>query len=377
MQNVGAMTDRPAESSELRQRLAALEELVARQGRIEAELRGQLARWQAVVHDSPTCTLLVNRDDVIEFANRPLPGFTMADPVGRSVLDVVPAENRAALSAALHDVFQSGQERHLEIAVGTVDNTTAAYELHVRPVWLEGSVAGAALTAIDVTSRRRSEEALQREKQVLKYLLAAGDRERKLIGYEIHDGLAQQLSAAIMQLNGEVHFRRKDAAMARRSRVKAMRLLGQAMTETRRLISGSRPPMLDHAGVVAALEGLVGESNEEGGPKISFGAQVEFDRLPLLLENNIYRIVQEGLTNARRHSASPRIEVSLTQQQERLRIVIRDWGQGFDPQSARGGGFGLAGIRERARLLNGQATITSVAGQGTQIEVELPLTLPE
>ena len=340
-------------------------------------MRDQLARLQAIVDDSPTFILLVSPEGVVELANQPLPGFCPAAPVGCSIFEVVPAENHADLRAALQDAVQAGKAGQIEIALGSVDNTRAAYEVHVRPLRLQGSIGGAALTVIDITSRRRSEEALQREKQVLKYLLAAGDRQRKLIGYEIHDGLAQQLSAAIMQFNGEVHFRRKNATMARRSRAKAMRLLGQAMTEARRLISGSRPPMLDDAGVVPALEGLVNQSNEEGGPQVSLVVQVEFERLPLLLENNIYRIVQEALTNARRHSASPRIEITLTQQGQQLRIAIRDWGQGFDPSVARGGGFGLEGIRERARLLNGQAKITSAAGQGTQIEVELPLTLPE
>jgi signal transduction histidine kinase len=88
----------------------------------------------------------------------------------------------------------------------------------------------------------------------------------------------------------------------------------------------------------------------------------------------IYRIVQEGLTNARRHSHSDRILVSLKQRDNRLRIEIRDWGVGFDPQTVHENRFGLQGIRERARLLEGRCRIKSKPGKGTCIVVELPVT---
>ena len=87
----------------------------------------------------------------------------------------------------------------------------------------------------------------------------------------------------------------------------------------------------------------------------------------------IYRIVQEGLTNARNHSKSKEIRVSLKQRGDRLRIEIRDWGVGFDPKAVKEGHFGLEGIRERARLLGGKCSIRSKPGQGTAIVVELPV----
>ena len=87
----------------------------------------------------------------------------------------------------------------------------------------------------------------------------------------------------------------------------------------------------------------------------------------------IYRIVQEGLSNARNHSKSKEILVSLKQRGDRLRIEIRDWGMGFDPETVREDHFGLEGIRERARLLGGKCNIKSTPGEGTSIVVELPV----
>ena len=104
---------------------------------------------------------------------------------------------------------------------------------------------------------------------------------------------------------------------------------------------------------------------------------MRFKRLEPVLENAIYRIIQEGLTNARRHSKSDKVRISLVQEDDHVRIEIEDWGIGFDTGSVKGNVYGLIGIRERARLLRGHATIESKQGGGTRIVVELPLMAAE
>jgi two-component system sensor kinase len=92
-----------------------------------------------------------------------------------------------------------------------------------------------------------------------------------------------------------------------------------------------------------------------------------------MLENVIYRIVQEGLTNARNHSKSKKIRVTLKQRGDRLRIEIRDWGVGFDTNIVQENHFGLEGIRERARLLGGRCSVKSKPDKGVAVCVELPV----
>jgi len=97
-------------------------------------------------------------------------------------------------------------------------------------------------------------------------------------------------------------------------------------------------------------------------------------RLPPSLENAIYRIAQEGLANACKHSQSERVRLSLVRQKGSfVRLEIRDLGVGFSPSQAEQGRFGLEGIQERTRLLGGQATIESFPGKGTRIIIYLPL----
>jgi two-component system sensor histidine kinase DegS len=225
----------------------------------------------------------------------------------------------------------------------------------------------------DITERTRAQEALQKEHRTLKHLLQSSDHERQTIAYEIHDGLAQYLAGAIMQFEVYRYLMDSKPNEATKAYEGAMTLLHQSHFEARRLIAGVRPPVLDEAGVVEAIAHLINEHNLEKGPQIEFRSQVKFSRLVPILENAIYRICQESLANACQHSQSEKVRVSLVQWNDRIQIDIQDWGLGFNPKKVKGDCYGLAGIRERARLLNGKCRIQSELGKGTRIKVELPL----
>ncbi|MGA2796945.1 MAG: PAS domain S-box protein [Thermoguttaceae bacterium] len=225
----------------------------------------------------------------------------------------------------------------------------------------------------DVTQHKKAQQALQKEHRTLKHLLQSSDHERQLIAYEIHDGLAQQLAGAIMQFQIFDHLKETKPGDAAKAYNAGVTMLHQGHFEARRLIHGVRPPILDESGVVEAVAHLVHEESRQKGPKIEFQSRVVFDRLAPILENAIYRIIQEALTNARIHSKSKKVRVGLLQKNEHVRIVVRDWGIGFSPDDVKENCYGLEGIRERARLLGGKCSIRTVPGKGTQISVELPL----
>jgi signal transduction histidine kinase len=133
--------------------------------------------------------------------------------------------------------------------------------------------------------------------------------------------------------------------------------------------------MIEEKGLIGAIKSML----SEGAPAtltIRFKADVAFRRLDARLETGIYRIVQEAVTNIKRHSKAERAEVRLAQIADRLDILIRDAGVGFDPARVLERRFGLRGICERARLLGGSARVDSQPGKGTRIAVSLPLTGP-
>ena len=255
------------------------------------------------------------------------------------------------------------------------DGTTFPVEIRLAPLDVNGQRLMLALVR-DITDRKQAELALQEEQRLLRDMLELHERERKLVAYEIHDGLAQQLTAALYKFQAVEVLRDSDPAAARGIFDDGLRMLRQAMAETRRLLGGLRPPMLDEAGVVAALDYLIAGVAQDDGPEIEFVREGDLDGLAPPLKSAVFRIVQECLNNARHHSRSKKIRVELRSQGGRLVIKVQDWGTGFDPAAVEGEHFGLRGINERARLLGGRATIQTAVQQGTCITVELPLLSP-
>ena len=285
---------------------------------------------------------------------------------------VHPPEVLPIVQEHLEALKQHGVARIADFPFLRKDGKLVYADVVVSQIAYDGQPCGISFLH-DVTERKQAEEALQKEHRTLKHLLQSSDHERQTIAYEIHDGLAQYLAAAIMQFDVYRSHREKKPNEATKAYDAAMTLLRQGHSEARRLIAGIRHPVLDEAGVVEAIAHLINEQNREIGPEIEFNSHVKFSRLVPLLENAVYRIVQAGMTNACKYSQSSRVRITLLQQKDRLRIEIRDWGIGFDTTSVKEGSYGLTGIRERARLLGGKYRLKSAAGKGTRIVVELPL----
>ncbi len=170
----------------------------------------------------------------------------------------------------------------------------------------------------DISERKRTEQAVLREQDKLRRLLESSDRERRLTACEIHDGVTQHIAAAKMQLEAASQWKDENPEAAAQAYERGLELLSQGMGEARRLISGLRPPILDEAGVVAAIEHLTCDPSMQERPEVSFVFNAKFGRLAPLLENAIFRIVQESVTNACRYSESSKVQVRLTQQESRI-----------------------------------------------------------
>lgn len=232
----------------------------------------------------------------------------------------------------------------------------------------------------EVAQRRRALAELRSERRFLLKLIREHETDRQLIAYEIHDGLLQYASAALLHL-GRIDPKREPISDTTQAAVElAVHLLRRSIDEGRRVMKGLRPAVLDEEGVVAALSELVKDQQVPGQLDIEFAADSNFGRLEPLLEGTIFRIVQEALNNIKRHSHARKAVVQLHQDAARVAIEVRDDGRGFDLSSVPEDRFGLEGIRKRAALLGGSAHIESVPNDGTQVRVELPLpetTLPE
>lgn len=227
----------------------------------------------------------------------------------------------------------------------------------------------------EIAQRKETERSLRRQQEFLKQLLYAQDLERKFISYDIHDGSIQNVIAARMHLESGLRnvAATHPAALELRE---AHRLLESALAETRRIISGIRPPTLDDLGVSAALEELVVD-NARQGMLVDLRNTTGRVRWSPTLEMTIFRVVQESLSNVRRHGRTSEARVELSLEDQEIHITISDFGRGFDTAQVAEREFGLRGIRERIAAVGGRCSITSEPGQGTIVSAVVPTLDPE
>ena len=199
--------------------------------------------------------------------------------------------------------------------------------------------------------------------------------ERNRIAREIHDTVAQGLTAITLHLEAAEALGSDNPDKVQRNVGHALRLARANLEEVRRSVLDLRAAPLEGRTLPEALAALLKGFAEETGITTSFEGSSTIGRLPSAAEAGLYRIVQEALSNVRKHARAVSVSVSLLKTDDGLRLQIVDDGSGFDlaaVQQAPDRGFGLRGMAERAHLLAGRLEICSTPGSGTQIEVSVP-----
>ena len=341
---------------------------------VEAILHDTATLWKTIQHATGEYVVIVGRDGIIRACNRVDEGFSIDQVVGHSIVRFTVPESSAALLELLERVFADGVTRTLETTVQRLDGGLSYFALRLAALPRGGRTAAVMVCCENIRPLKISEHALTRERNVLKRLLEIQERERQLVSYEIHDGLAQYLTGALMHFQADAHGRTDHAASP--DFEAGMRLLQVAVVEARRLIGGLRPPALDELGIVDAIESLVSEVRTDG-PRVTFSHSLPGDRLPPQLETILFRVVQEALTNARKYAAARNIDVAIERVGGHVHVRVTDDGRGFAPAAVPDDRFGLEGIRQRCRLLGGEPKIASAPGAGTTIEASLPIPAAE
>jgi signal transduction histidine kinase len=227
----------------------------------------------------------------------------------------------------------------------------------------------------------RTEEALRKSEARLRSLsmalISAQERERRRISTELHDELGHALILIKLRLGRVAKELREDQAKARQDCLTLFGFIDQTIEGVRRLSRDLRPSVLDDLGLVAALRWLADNCGGEGQ---MVGACID-DVDSLLARNSqvvVYRIVQQALTNAARHSEAPHISLTVKRQGDLLSFVVSDDGHGFDVSDvlladATRRGLGLATMQERALMVGGSLGVWSEVGKGTRITLGVPV----
>ena len=196
--------------------------------------------------------------------------------------------------------------------------------------------------------------------------------ERARIAREIHDTLAQGLTGIALHIEGAMNHLETDPGRARERLGRALAMSRESLEEARRSAQNLRAAPLESKPLGEALGALARRFTSETGIRVP--VRLAGDRaLPLAVEAELFRIAQEALANVRRHARATGASLLLGADSETVRLVVKDNGVGFQTGAA-GGGNGIPGMRERARLLGGGLRITSRPGRGTTLTAWAPLT---
>jgi two-component system, NarL family, sensor kinase len=199
--------------------------------------------------------------------------------------------------------------------------------------------------------------------------------ERNRLAREIHDTLAQGLTATALQLESADALldSGSDARKARGPLRRALSLTQSNLEEARRSVLDLRAAPLERRPLSEALKALVERWEAETGIGARYTAVNGSRPLPPRVEAALYRICQEALTNVARHAEAGRVRVRLVATPQEVRLSVEDDGRGFDASSVPGDRHGLVGMRERAQMLGGVLEVRSSPGEGTHVEASVPL----
>jgi signal transduction histidine kinase len=216
----------------------------------------------------------------------------------------------------------------------------------------------------------RTEEALQ---LLTRRLLHAQEDERRSVARELHDGLNQTLAMLGVEVGIALNQLPGSAKSVRQQLQRILMRVEQLTEEVREISHRLHPALLEHLGLVSALRSYCSEFEQCRRLDVLFVCEGSADQMPFQIAVCLYRIVQEALCNAAKHSNAREVVVSLFLSKEETRLSIVDDGRGFDViQPGQNSGLGLISMEERAKIVGGRFSIDSHMGAGTRIEVVVP-----
>jgi PAS domain S-box-containing protein len=241
----------------------------------------------------------------------------------------------------------------------------------VRP-WenADGTVGGILILAEDITRRKQMEEALS---GLTRKLIESQEQERTRIARELHDDVSQQLALLAVELdqwdqsashNPDLHNHLDHAK----------RRIAEIGRDVQSLSHRLHSSKLEYLGLVAAAKSFTKEISEMNHVQVDFKEHGVPRNLPQEVSLSLFRILQQAVHNALKHSGAKQIEVRMWEQSHELHLQVKDFGKGFDLSAAmQGAGLGLTSMRERVRLVNGNIAIDSKPMRGTTIHIRVPL----
>ncbi len=336
-----------------------------------AVLRSQEELLKIFVKNVPAAVAMLDRDmRYLQVSDRWCVDFSLdsSQLLGRSHYEIFP--DIPDRWKQLHRRALSGETLRAEEDRWDREGGTIWLRWEIRP-WLnlDGLPGGVLVFSEDITHRKHAEEALL---GMSRKLIEAHEQERTRIGRDLHDDVVQRLALLAIELEGVQH----DSAPELSRRIDDLRKQATQITNDVQLLSHElHSSKLEYLGIVGAIKSFCKEYGERQELEIDFKSHDLPAALPTDLSLSLFRVLQEALRNATKHSMVKNFEVRLWGSSDEIHLTVKDSGAGFDREAAmKSTGLGLTSMQERLRLVGGALSIESQPRRGTTIYARVPFT---
>ncbi|PAD76855.1 two-component sensor histidine kinase [Paenibacillus campinasensis] len=299
---------------------------------------------------------------------------TGADPSFCQTCEGYTDEQELISCARCYLDYPQGEFSSFQVFLKTRDGGVVPFAASYHTI--DEARGGRVLMLLDLTKQQKTQEMLQRN-HMLKYVIKAQEDERKRISRELHDSVAQELLSSLVDLRVIKYMDVGEDVLKKLQHTEQS--LTRLLDDIRHLSVELRPSSLDDLGLEAAFRSHFKWLEKNYGLLVKFSAELAAARYGSELETVVYRVCQEALLNALKYSGVDEVYVRLCEENGHLLLTVRNEGVGFDMviDEAKGTGLGLYGMRERAELVGGQFMLRSALGEGTTVQLSIPLSRAE
>ena len=345
------------------------EQLVREQSAIEARLL-----LAAIVDSSNDAIVSKDMDGIIlswNAAAERIFGFTQAEAIGKPITILVPPE----LQDEEQGILQRLKAGERVVRFATTRLTKAGrrvdVSLTISPIrGADGSLVGASKIARDITEQKRAEEAIS---SVSRRLIEAQEQERTRIARELHDDIGQRLALLTIELTGLAAPSPESPEVERRT-MELSRQASQLASDVQSMSHELHSAKIDILGLATGMRTFCTEFADQQKARVDFTSRDLPAQLPSNVSLCLYRVLQEALHNAAKHSGVHEFRVQLWGSNGEIHLTVKDPGAGFDVEAARASrGLGLVSMKERIKLVDGTLSIDSRLQHGTTIHARVPV----
>jgi PAS domain S-box-containing protein len=343
--------------------------------RAEVALRESEERFRLVANTAPVMIWMSGIDKLCTYFNQPWLDFTgrsLEEELGDGWAERVHPEDLEECLKTYTRAFDRREPYRMQYRLRRYDEEYRWILVSGVPRFdADGSFAGYVGSGVDVTEHKLAAEALS---NVSQKLIEAHEEERSRISRELHDDIVQRLALIAVHVESMKQSSIAPAAESESHIEELRKQIADLASDIQALSHRLHSPKLEYLGLAAAATAFCRELSDRQGLEIDFHSESVPRELPREISLCLFRVLQEALQNAIKHSGSRQFQVSLRGGANEIELTVHDSGIGFELQKAlKGRGLGLTSMQERLKLVGGQFSIDAKLLRGTTIQARVPL----